>query len=79
MAKDVFDFLPEMDVSEQEELCGKLLRTLGSKSKQDVVSEYLQTLPPFELKRIFVNMFGIPNYYDDDALRKALEPIITAR
>lgn len=58
-----------------------VLDSLTPEQKAQCVSYLVESLleQPFQVKRALVNAFGIANYYYDDALRKALETIVTAR
>ena len=77
------EYLDELDHSERVELFETLCEELGQRAEEPndekYVTDYLSVRSPFEIKRILVNVLGVPNYYADDALRNALEPIITAR
>ena len=57
--------LDELDFVDKQEACAYLIEQIKER--------------PFELKRILCNAFNVPNYYDDDALRVALERIVNAR
>jgi len=80
---DIDEFLDELDHDEKVELFEMLCEDLGQRTEEPkdekYVTDYLSGRTPFEIKRILVNVLGVPNYYADDALRNALEPIITAR
>ena len=58
-----------------------MLDSLTHEQKAQCVSYLVESLleRPFQVKKALVDAFGIANYYDDDALRKALEPIVRAR
>ena len=76
----VDEFLDELTQNEREELYLELCDEFSSSSKeQEEIVEYLRKLPPFELKKILCNVFYLPSYYANDALRTTLEPIITAQ
>lgn len=77
------EYLDELDHSDKVELlemlCEDLEQRVEEPKDEKYVTDYLSGRTPFEIKRILVNVLGVPNYYADDALRDALEPIITAR
>jgi hypothetical protein len=43
------------------------------------VSEVLEHMPPYELKKALCNALMVGSYVDDDKLREKLEAIITAK
>lgn len=79
----VDEYLDKLDHNEKielfEMLCEDLEKRVEEPKDEKYVTDYLSGLTPFEFKRILVNVLNVPNYYDDDALKTALEPIITAR
>ena len=75
----LFDNLRKRLLKDVDEEKRELLEDVPRCDPKEMATDTLCDLPPFEFKRILVNALCVPNYYDDDALRKALEPIITAR
>ena len=81
---DIDDVIGAMDEEEKRELyeeLGEELEERGNITLDDDfnVEQYLGEKPAFELKRILCNALGVPSYYDEQALREKLEPVIKAR
>lgn len=78
------EFLDELDSDEKKELFEQLCEELNSgeeeieEIKRDFV-EHFRSLSDFDKRKFLVDALYVPNYYDDDALKGALEPILTAR
>ena len=77
------EYLNELNHDDKIKLLGMLCEDLGQRAEEPkdekYVTEYLSNCAPFEIKRILVNVLGVHGYYADEALRNALEPVITAR
>lgn len=80
---DIDDVLAAMNEKEKRELYESLGEELdeGSNITFDDdfdVAVYIQNMTAFDLKRILCTALDVPNYYDEQALREKLEPIIKA-
>ena len=62
----------EVDVKE-------VLKSMSRRDKDELVVEYLRQIPPYDARKILCDAFYVSSYMADDALRAALEPIISAR
>lgn len=62
----------EVDVKE-------VLKSMSRRDKDELVVEYLRQIPPYDVRKILCDAFYVSSYMADDALRAALEPIISAR
>lgn len=88
---DIDEFLEELDHDEKKELFGILAEELGrdeeieklehdiAANKRDLVLGNFRELSDFDKRKFLVDALYVPNYYDDDALKDALEPIMKAR
>ena len=77
--RELFDELSKRVLKDLDEEKREILQDVPRCDPKEMATDTLRDLPPFEFKRILVNALGVPTYYADDALRNALEPIITAR
>ena len=89
---DIDDILWSCSKWEKEELYKALVEDgdcLSAKEQQQkkreeqqrekfLLMETLQAMDNFTLKRTLCDLLGVPTLHDPDALRKALEPIVTA-
>lgn len=85
------EFLEELDHSDKVELFETLAEELNKdeeieKMEHDVkankttlMMQYFRSLSDFDKRKFLVDALYVPNYYDDNALKGALEPIMTAR
>ena len=78
---DVDDIIEKMDHDEQLVMYNSMAHELGkAEYKEDFdVAKYFSQKSLYEQKVILCNALNVVNYLDDEALRKALEKIITAR
>lgn len=77
--RELFDELRERVLKDMDEEEQEMLKDVPSHDPKKLAEEIMRDLPPFEFKRVLIDALGIPSYYADEALRNALEPIITAR
>lgn len=77
---DVDEIIDIMSPAEKREMFEELAKGFkGNYFDEDLdVAKYLAKKPLFEQKKILCNALGVPSYYDQQALRLALETIITA-
>lgn len=84
---DVDDIISELTSKERKELFDELKKEFGNKASSleekiattDVIlGKQFQNLSAWEMKKLLCNALGVGSYYDEQALRKALEPIIKA-
>lgn len=76
--KELFELLAKnLKKNVDDEL--EMIKNKEKDKQQVIVTEYLRDLSEFELKKVLVNVLYVPSYSDDDALRNALESIVTAR
>ena len=80
---DIDDVLAAMNEKEKRELYESLGEELdeGSNITFDDdfdMAVYLRNMTAFDLKKILCTALDVPNYYDEQALREKLEPIIKA-
>ena len=84
---DVDDIISELTPKERKELFDELKSEFGNKASSfeekiattDVIlGKQFQNLSAWEMKKLLCNALGVGSYYDEQALRKALEPIIKA-
>ena len=77
--RDVFDMLRNKifeDVGDEERM---ELQDAPRCDPMEMAKNVMRNLSPSDMRRFLVDVFYVPSYLDDDALRKELEPIITAR
>lgn len=80
----VDEFLDELDHDEKVGLFERLSEELNTGEEEmeefdhDFI-EHFRSLSDFDKRKFLVDAFYVSNYYDDDALRDALAPIINAR
>ena len=77
--RELFNELRERVLNDMDEEWEEMLKDVPSHDPKKLAEEIMRDLPPFEFKRVLIDALGIPSYYADEALRNALEPIITAR
>lgn len=77
--RELFNELRERVLNDMDEEWEEILKDVPSHDPKKLAEEIMRDLPPFEFKRVLIDALGIPSYYADEALRNALEPIITAR
>lgn len=77
--RELFVELRERVLNDMDEEWEEMLKDVPSHNPKKLAEEIMRDLPPFEFKRVLIDALGIPSYYADEALRNALEPIITAR
>lgn len=77
--RELFVELRERVLNDMDEEWEEMLKDVPSHDPKKLAEEIMRDLPPFEFKRVLIDALGIPSYYADEALRNALEPIITAR
>ena len=87
----VDEFLDELDHVDKEELFKQLAEELNKdeeiiKMEHDVKANktalmiaYFRSLSDFDKRKFLCDALYVPNYYDNDALRDTLAPIINAR
>lgn len=84
---DVDDIISELTSKEKKKLFDELKKEFGNKvssfeekiATTDVIlGKQFQNLSAWEMKKLLCNALGVGSYYDEQALRKALEPIIKA-
>ena len=87
------EFLNELNHDEKVELFERVLEQLNkdvnreveklehdvAANKRSIMIDNFRNLAPFEQRKFLVDALYVSNDYDDDALKGALEPIITAR
>lgn len=76
----VDEIIDIMSPAEKREMFEELAKGFkGNYFDKDLdVAKFLAKKPLFEQKKILCNALGVPSYYDQQALRLALETIITA-
>ena len=77
--RELFNELRERVLNDMDDEWEEMLKDVPSHDPKKLAEEIMRDLPPFEFKRVLIDALGIPSYYADEALRNALEPIITAR
>lgn len=76
----VDDIISEMSDDEKKEMYDALSDEFAHSAFDESfdVARYLGNCKPFELKKLLCNALNVPSYYDEQALRNALEKIIKA-
>lgn len=72
----MFKLLAE-DLGKEEELC-RFEQEFEKRSVAVLISRFRE-LSDFDKRKFLADALYVPSYYDDDALKSALRPIITAR
>ena len=77
---DIDEIIDAMDRNEKVEMYNELAGELGkAEYREDSdVSKYFSQMSLFDQKKMLCDALGVPNYYNDLALRQKLEGIITA-
>lgn len=84
---DVDDIISQLTSKERKELFDDLKSEFGNEASSleekiattDVIlGKQFHNLSVWEMKKLLCNALGVGSYYDEQALRKALEPIIKA-
>lgn len=80
------EFVEKLSNKEKLDLVDVLSKTAKKEGEEfsknrnkEFVIEYLRGLSLYDKKRVLASALYVPSYVDDDAMRQALEPIITAR
>lgn len=87
------DFLDELNHNDKIELFERVSEQLNkdvdeeieklehdvAANKTALIMEHFRSLSDFDKRKFLVDALYVPNYYDDDALKGALEPIMKAR
>lgn len=77
--RDVFDMLRKRIVNDVDDKERRELQDVPKCDPLEMAKNVMRNLSPSDMRRFLVDVFYVPSYLDDDALRKELEPIITAR
>ena len=72
----MFKLLAE-DLGKEEELC-RFEQEFKKRNVAVLISRFRE-LSDFDKRKFLADALYVPSYYDDDALKSALRPIITAR
>lgn len=89
----VDEIVDELSSSERQKAFDKLADVLKSDAEAEVSMfeheleikkkamflDYFRELSDFDKRKLLADAFYVSSYYDDDALKLALEPILTAR
>lgn len=88
---DIDDILWSCSKQEKKELLEALLQDKDLKDvpaaknaqqeevrkERMAVTEYLEALPPYELKRVLCDVLNVPTYVDDNLLQQALDKLVS--
>ena len=87
----VSEILDELSIEEKHEMLDALAEDLEKedvaeqvalktkRSVRAVFVEYFRDMSDYDKRKFLADALYVPNYYDNEALKSALEPIITAR
>lgn len=77
--RDVFDMLRKRILKDVDDAERGVIQDAPREDPVEIAKNVCRNLSLSEFHRFLVDVLYVPSYYDDDALRKELEPIITAR
>lgn len=77
--RDVFGMLRKRICRDVDDAERGVIQDAPREDPVEMAKNVCRNLSLSEFHRFLVDVLYVPSYYDDDALRKELEPIITAR